>query len=178
MSVLPAEAPWIPSIPPLAPGGLIHVIIDTPRGSRSKYKFDKVSGLFTLSRILPPGLQFPCDFGFIPGTIGEDGDALDVALISEESSIVGCLITVRLLGLLRAHQIDQGKNVRNDRFVAVPATAVNVPKQRDLRDVAGMQLDALENFFVVYNQLQGRKFVPERREGAQAARRALHQGMH
>ena len=176
--MLPAEAPWIPSIPPLAPGGLIHVIVDTPRGSRCKYKFDKASGLFTLSRILPPGLHFPCDFGFIPGTVGEDGDALDVVLISDESSVVGCLVTVRLLGLLRAHQIDQGRNVRNDRFVAVPATPVNVPKQRDLRDVARDQLDALENFFVVYNQLQGRKFVPERREGAQAARKALQQGMH
>lgn len=176
--MLPAEAPWIPSIPPLASGGLIHVIIDTPRGSRSKYKFDKASGMFKLSRILPPGLQFPCDFGFIPGTVGEDGDALDVALVSEESSIVGCLMTVRLLGLLRARQIDNGRSVRNDRFLAVPATPVNVPRQKDLRDVARVQLDAMENFFVVYNQLQGRRFVPERREGAQAARRALQQGMH
>lgn len=176
--MLLAEAPWIPSIPPLASSGLIHVIIDTPRGTRSKYKFDKTSGLFRLSRILPPGLQFPCDFGFIPGTVGEDGDALDVALVSEESGIVGCLMTVRLLGLLRARQIEDGKSIRNDRFVAVPATPLNVPKQRDLRDVANAQLDALEDFFVVYNQLQGRTFVPERRDGAQAARKALQQGMH
>lgn len=176
--MLPAEAPWIPTIPPLASSGLIHVIIDTPRGSRSKYKFDKVSGLFKLSRILPAGLQFPCDFGFIPGTIGEDGDALDVALMSEESSIVGCLMTVRLLGVLRARQIDSGKSIRNDRFVAVPATPVNTPRQKDLRDLARAQLDALEDFFVVYNQLQGRKFVPERRDGAQAARQALRRGMH
>ena len=63
----PPEAIWIASIPPLAAGGLVHAIIDTPRGSRSKYKFDKASGLFKLSRILPAGMHFPCDFGFIPG---------------------------------------------------------------------------------------------------------------
>jgi len=178
ISMPPPEAIWIASIPPLAAGGLVHAIIDTPRGSRSKYKFDKASGLFKLSRVLPAGMHFPCDFGFIPGTTGEDGDALDIALLSEESGIVGCLMTVRLLGMLRARQIDKRISVRNDRFLAVPVTPVNSPAQKDLRDIAATQLDDLERFFVTYNRLQGRRFIPERRDGAKAAYRALRQGMH
>jgi len=164
-------------IAPLASGGLVHVIIDTPRGSCNKYKLDEASGLFKLSRILPDGLHFPCDFGFIPATAGEDGDALDVALVSEFPSFAGCLMTARLLGVIRALQTEKGKTIRNDRLVAVPVTPANRPKQRDLRDVPRAWLDALEHFFIAYNQAQGRALRVQSRGGARAAQQALHSGI-
>ena len=81
---------------------LVHVIIDTPRGSRNKFKFDEKLGCFKLSRILPAGHVFPYDFGSIPGTRGEAGDALDVLIITDEPAFPGCLITTRLIGVIVA----------------------------------------------------------------------------
>jgi inorganic pyrophosphatase len=164
-------------IAPQAAYGLVHVIIDTPFGSCQKYKFDDNAGLFKLSRILPRGMRFPCDFGFIPETLGEDGDALDVAVLNDAASFTGCLMTVRLLGLIRATQTEKHHRIRNDRLIAVPVTPVNRPLQRDIRDVQEERLIALEQFFVSYNTAQGRPFRLRGRQGAAAARRALERGI-
>jgi inorganic pyrophosphatase len=153
------------------------LIVDTPLGSSNKYKFDAKSGLFKLSRILPGGMHFPCDFGSIPGTVGEDGDALDVAVLSECPSFVGCLMSARLLGVIRARQTENAKTIRNDRLLAIPVTPVNKPKQRDIRDIAAERLEALEEFFIAYNRAQGRNFKPEGRSGIRAARRTLRIGI-
>lgn len=83
---------------------LVNVIIDTPRGSRNKFKFDQKLGCFKLSRILPAGHVFPYDFGSIPGTRGEDCDALDVLVVMDEPAFPGCLITVGLIGVIVASQ--------------------------------------------------------------------------
>src|SRR5689334_23970898 len=77
--------------------GLVNVIIDTPKGSRNKFKFDEQVQCFRLSRILPLGACFPYDFGGIPGTAAEDGDPLDVLVIAQEGSFVGCLLTAKLI---------------------------------------------------------------------------------
>src|SRR5436190_23071792 len=69
--------------------GLVNVIIDTPKGSRNKFKYDEELGLFRLSKVLPLGSSFPYDFGFIPGTRGEDGDALDVLVLLDEAAMPG-----------------------------------------------------------------------------------------
>src|SRR4051794_30156861 len=80
--------------------GRIHVIIDTPRGSRNKFKYDEELGVFRLGKVLPLGAYFPYDFGFIPSTRGEDGDPLDVLVLSEEPAFCGCLVSALLLGVL------------------------------------------------------------------------------
>ena len=89
--------------------GLVRVVIDTPRGSRNKYKFDEELGLFKLSRVLPAGLSFPFDFGSIPGTRAEDGDALDVLVMTEAPLYVGCLVHVHLVGIMRATQREEAR---------------------------------------------------------------------
>ena len=73
----------------------INVVIDTPKGSRNKYKYDEDQGLFRVSRVLPAGMQFPYDFGSVPRTLAEDGDALDVLVLTESPTFAGCLVTVR-----------------------------------------------------------------------------------
>jgi hypothetical protein len=84
--------------------------------SRNKYKFGVDLGLSKLSRVLPEGLHFPYDFGFIPGTSGDDGDALDVVAITDTPSFVGCLMSVRLIGVIAAKQTGKRNTVRSDRF--------------------------------------------------------------
>ena len=147
----------------------INVVIDTPKGSRNKYKYDEVLGLFRLSRVLPVGAQFPYDFGSIPRTCADDGDALDVLVLMEEPTFVGCLVTVRLVGVLRARQRKGSKMIRNDRLIAVAETSVNRPKIHSLDDVGGEELKQIEHFFASYNRAQRRVFVPAGRAGPQAA---------
>ncbi len=84
----------------------MNVIIDTPKGSRNKFAWDKNRTLFELSGVLPAGAIFPYDFGFIPGTLGEDGDALDVLVLMDEPAFCGCLVRSRLLGVIEAKQTE------------------------------------------------------------------------
>src|SRR5688500_13414908 len=84
--------------------GLANVIIDTPKGSRNKFKFNEDKGLFKLKHVLPAGMVFPFDFGFLPNTLTEDGDPLDVLILSEAPTFAGCLIETRIIGVLEAEQ--------------------------------------------------------------------------
>jgi inorganic pyrophosphatase len=161
-------------IDPRSPGGRqISVVVDTPRGSRNKYKYDEQLGLFRLSRILPSGMSFPYDFGSVPRTRAADGDALDVLILTEAPTFVGCLLTVRLLGVLRATQKEKGKSIRNDRLIAIPETPVNHPAIRDLRQLDQNRIEEVEQFFLSYNRVQGREFRPGQRLGQQQAYRLL-----
>src|SRR4051794_7660199 len=101
--------------------GNVNVIIDTPKGSRNKFKYDADHALFKLTKILPAGSAFPFDFGYIPGTQGEDGDPIDVLVLMDEAAFVGCLVPARLIGVIEAEQTEDGKTLRNDRLIAVAA---------------------------------------------------------
>lgn len=174
----PVEPPagmfdWGMSLPPRNEAGLVHVVIDTPKGSSNKYKYDPRLRLFKLSRVLPLGMHFPCDFGAIPGTAAADGDALDVAVIMEHPSFTGCLLTVRLIGVLEAEQTEKGRTIRNDRLIAVPETPVNKPEERQLGDLPRESMAQLELFFVGYNRAHGRHFKPLARRGPRYAERLL-----
>ena len=153
--------------------GLVRVVIDTPAGSRNKYKFDAELEVFKLSRILPAGMTFPFDFGSVPGTRAEDGDALDVLVLGEASLFVGCLVHVRLIGVLRATQTERRVTIRNDRLVGALETPVNKAAFRELREVSRQNLRDIEHFFRSYNEAQGRRFEISGRGGAKAAERIL-----
>jgi inorganic pyrophosphatase len=157
--------------------GLVRVIIDTPRGSRNKYKFDEQLGLFKLSRVLPVGMSFPFDFGSIPGTRAEDGDALDVLVLNEAPLFAGCLVLVHLIGVIRAKQTERGKTIRNDRLLGVIETPVNQPVIRDVKTLPKEQLREIEHFFRSYNEAQGRRFVVTGRAGPNVAQRMLKRAM-
>jgi inorganic pyrophosphatase len=151
----------------------INVVIDTPKGSRNKYKYDEALGLFRLSRVLPAGMSFPYDFGSVPRTRAEDGDALDVLVLADAPTFPGCLVTVELLGVLRARQKEKGKTLRNDRLIAIVETPVNAPQIHDINELDADRLRDIEHFFISYNRAQGREFVPEGRLGHAAAERIL-----
>jgi len=160
------------SIPPRE-NGLVNVIVDTPRGSATKLKFDRDHGCFRLSHILPAGHTFPFDFGSIPGTLADDGDALDVLLLIDAPTAPGCLVSARLIGVLTARQTEKGKTVRNDRLVAVPVTEVNRPGIRRLDELDPARIDEIEHFFYSYNLAHGRRFKPLGRLGPRKAEQIL-----
>ncbi|MDY6948601.1 MAG: inorganic diphosphatase [Pseudomonadota bacterium] len=159
-------------LPALDPDtGLVRVVIDTPKGSRNKYKFDAKLGVITLSRILPAGMAFPYDFGSIPSTCAEDGDALDVMVLTDAPLLAGCLVQVHLIGVIRATQKEKRRMVRNDRLLATIQTPVNRPEITRLEQVAAQQLRDIEHFFQSYNQAQGREFRISGRGGARQAQK-------
>lgn len=155
----------------------INVVIDTPKGSRNKYKYDEALGLFRLSRILPAGMQFPYDFGSVPRTCADDGDALDVLVLMDTPTFAGCLVEVHLVGVLRARQKEKRRTIRNDRLIAVVETPVNRPNMHGIDEVGDDRLSEIEHFFVAYNHAQGREFTPTGRLGPQAAERLLAKAM-
>ena len=160
-----------------ADSGRLNVVVDTPKGSRNKYKFDEEHGQWRLSKVLPQGLSFPCDFGFLPSTRGEDGDPVDVLLLMDEAAFPGCVVPARLIGVLEAEQTEQGKAVRNDRLVAVVETPYNPAEYHSLEEVSPQRLDEIEHFFISYNQVEGRQFKPLARRGAHDAQALLEQVM-
>src|ERR1700685_2197423 len=83
-----------------------RAIVDTPKGRRNKFNYDPESNLFKPGGLLPEGMMFPFDFGFIPSTLGEDGDPLDVLVLMDAPAHVGCLIDVRIIGFIKAEQSD------------------------------------------------------------------------
>ena len=174
MVVVPLER-----IPPRDSGsGRVHVIVDTPAGSRNKYKYDPELKAFRLGRILPQGAVFPHDFGFIPGTRAPDGDPLDVMVLGLAPAFPGCVITARLLGVIRARQVEHRRSIRNDRLIAAAETPVNPSTfAKGLRSLSEVQLRAMEHFFESYNSFQGREFSVTGRGNARAAAAIVAQGI-
>lgn len=139
--------------------GRVTAVIDTPKGSRGKYKYAPDSGLFRLNKLLPVGAYFPYNFGFIPNTLAEDGDALDVLVIMEEPVHIGAILNVRIIGILRAEQTENdGRTFRNDRLLAVLDTPQNPPEFSHYRDLPARRLTEIEHFFLSYNLMEGRAF--------------------
>ncbi|QJB36570.1 inorganic diphosphatase [Chitinophaga oryzae] len=139
----------------------VKVVIETPRGSTEKYDYDKKSGYFLLKKILPAGMVFPYDFGFIPGTRGEDGDPLDIMVLSEFRSFPGCMMECRLLGAIIAEQgKEKQKKVRNDRYLAVPICSGAFQYLHDIDQLPPEMTVQLEDFFINYNKAEGKVFQP------------------
>ena len=139
----------------------IDIIIETPKGCRNKYAYDEGSGGFRLKKILPAGAVFPFDFGFIPGTRGEDGDPMDVLVIMDEPAYPGCIVESRIIGALKAKQTERNKKTeRNDRLIAVSVVSNSYSEVRSLQDINKNILDEIEHFFISYNEQAGKKFEP------------------
>jgi inorganic pyrophosphatase len=142
-----------------AHGKLLNVIIETPAGSQHKYAFDEKTGLFRLKKTLPMGSVFPFDFGFIPGTKGEDGDPLDILVIMERPVFPGCLLECRVLGIMTATQQHKHEDpVRNDRLVGVSATSPLYHNLEKIRDLNKELRKEIEHFFENYNREEGKVF--------------------
>jgi inorganic pyrophosphatase len=157
---------------------MIEVVVETPAGSRCKYDHDPERDRFKLKKMLPAGMVFPYDFGYIPGTLGEDGDPLDIILIAECSHFPGCVVECRLIGGFKALQKDPKEKIklRNDRFFAVPASSIMFEKIKELKDLPTQLLDELEAFFVQYNKMEGKEFTVKGKMNSRQAGKLVEAG--
>lgn len=141
--------------------GNVTAIIESPKGSGQKYDYDPEMKLFKLVKILPAGMVFPFDFGFIPNTLGEDGDPLDIIVISEFRSFPGCAMECRIIGAIKALQTERnGEKMRNDRFLGVPVVSELFRDVTRVEHLPERILEQLRNFFRNYNEQAGKEFDP------------------
>src|SRR5690242_3942154 len=160
-------------LPPLDGNDKIQVIIETPRGSRNKYAFNTELKVFALKKVLPAGMTFPYDFGFVPSTLAEDGDPLDVLVLMDEPAFPGCLLKCRLIGVIEGEQGKKKKKERNDRLVAVENANHSYAHIKHVRDLGKKFLRELEEFFVNYHELTGKKYRILDVKGPSQARRCV-----
>lgn len=146
------------NIPTFASGneeGRVHAVIETPRNIRYKYAFDHKLGVFRLRSTLPEGLQWPYDYGFIPQTLADDGDPLDILVLTDIPTFTGCLMEARVLGVVRLAK----DGVENDRILAAPTQVDGVSQPSDafadVDDVPKNTLDDISRFLIEYSQEQG-----------------------
>jgi inorganic pyrophosphatase len=138
--------------------GSCRAIIETPKGNRGKYDYDPETDLFELAKMLPDGMSFPVDFGFVPSTLCDDGDPLDVMVLCEEASPVGALVQVRLIGVLEAEETEEGRVERNDRLLAIPLKSHLYASAKNLDDLEPAFLDNVSQFWINKAKLEGKSF--------------------
>ena len=157
---------------------IVNAVIETPGGSRNKFKYDSELGFFALSGVLPEGMVFPHAFGFIPQTKAADGDPEDVLILMDEPSFAGCVVSSRLIGVIEAEQTEtDGKSERNDRLVAVAAHSRDYSEVQTFDDLNKNMLKELEQFFVNYNKERGKKFRVLAMRGPQHALKLLKKSL-
>jgi len=141
-------------IPTWADEQHLHVVVETPRGSRAKLNFDSRRKFFTLSKPLMAGLTYPYDWGFIPSTKAEDGDPLDVLIIHDAATFPGLVLKCRPIGILEIVQTKKGRKERNDRIFAVPDRAPFEGELQDIRRLPQRAVEELEKFFAATDALE------------------------
>jgi inorganic pyrophosphatase len=134
----------------------LNVYVEIPSGSRNKYELDKETGLLRLDRILFAAVHYPGDYGLLPRTLAEDGDPLDVLVMTTEPTFPGCLILARPVGVF----LMEDEGLRDAKVLTVP---VADPFQRQIRDIADVPphfLEEVRHFFTVYKDLEGKRVRP------------------
>ncbi|HVN93406.1 MAG TPA: inorganic diphosphatase [Terracidiphilus sp.] len=144
--------------PTLKKDHLVQVIIETPADSRNKFAFDPEQGIFALKAVLPAGMVFPYDFGFLPRTIAPDGDPIDVLLLMDQPAFPGVAVRARLIGVIEGEQIEGKKKTRNDRLIAVAEANHAYANVRKLKDLPRKWMNEVEEFFVSYHKLEGKTY--------------------
>ncbi|HYD04122.1 MAG TPA: inorganic diphosphatase [Reyranella sp.] len=155
--------------------GDITVVVETPKASHNKYKYDPRAHALQLGAVLAEGLAFPYDFGFIPSTLGDDGDPLDVLLFLDHGVPPGTVATARLIGVLEVRQRteQERKWKRNDRFLAVATHAHAHQHLKTLADLRPNLLEEIESFFTHYAGLNGKQLEVLARKGPRRAEKLV-----
>lgn len=147
----------------------MNVIIEIPRNSRNKYEIDKETGMIALDRVLHTAQVYPFDYGFVPKTLWDDGDALDMVVLTTEPLAPGILVHVRPVAIL--DMVDSGD--ADAKLLGVPVSDPRWADTKDLSDVNPHTLKEIEHFFLTYKQLQNKKVELNGWKGAADARDAF-----
>ena len=157
--------------------GTCRAIIETPKGCRNKFDYDPETGLFKLGGLLPEGMVFPFDFGFIPSTLADDGDPVDILVLMDAPAHVGCLLEVRIVGAMTAEQSERGTKEKNDRLLGVAIHSYQHEHIESIEDVSSTLLEQVEEFFISYNRQRGKTFKVTGTNGPKKALRLLKAGI-
>lgn len=169
-------------IPPFPNGcksseGIVHAIIETCKNSPHKYALKNEYGIIAFSEVLPAGMRWPYDYGFVPKTLADDGDPLDILVLTDEALFSGCLIETRVIGAVRLTK----NGVENDRLIAVPQPSPGAPKPTDAYKEISDLPEALRNeivdFLISYSERQGNTIDVRAVVGADEARKSIKRTM-
>ncbi len=153
-----------------------QVIIEIPKGSCNKYDFDPEQKIFGVKTVLPAGMAFPYDFGFIPSTKAEDGDPTDVLVLMDEPAFPGCLLKCRLIGIIEGEEGSKKKMIRNDRVVAIEQANHSYAKVTNIDNLGKILIQELEEFFVNHHRLSDKHYRILDVRGPGEARRRIKNG--
>jgi inorganic pyrophosphatase len=156
---------------------MLRVVIETPKGSRNKFAFDPKQQIFELKKVLPAGMTFPYDFGFVPSTKADDGDPVDVLVLMDEPAFPGCVLTCRPIGVIEGEQGNKKDKERNDRIVAVEQDAHSWADIKTMDDLGKEFCRELEEFFVNYHKLSAEQYRVLGVKGPAQARKLVKSGM-
>lgn len=149
----------------------VTVMIEIPKGSRNKYEYDKEKRAFKFDRMLFSAVHYPSDYGFIPETLAEDGDALDVLVLVWEPTFPGCIIEARPVGVFRMRD-EKGMD---DKILCVPIQDPLWNYIENLSNVPPHLLKEIEHFFSIYKDLEGKRTEIQGWEGQESATRIIHE---
>ena len=155
------------------PPELVNGIIEIPKGSRAKYEVDKDSGLIKLDRVLYASMYYPLNYGFIPQTLGEDHDALDIVVLTQVSVVPLCIVPSKVIGVMR--MIDKGE--ADDKIIAVAADDVSVSHIKDVKDLPEYFRVELKHFFENYKTLENKKVVVDEFQSKEQAMEIITEGI-
>lgn len=150
----------------------VNAVIEIPRDSVNKYEYDKALHVFKLDRTLFSPVHYPGDYGFVPCTLGQDGDPLDVLVLVEAPSFPGCLIEVRPIGVLK--MVDQGK--KDEKILAVAQSDPLYQQVTECTQVPPHQLREIEHFFSIYKYLEDKRTELAGWGNAETARQIIVEG--
>ena len=159
----------IGKIPARNGDGAVNVFVEIPKGGHNKYELDEALGVLRFDRSLHPAVHYPAEYGFVPGTKGEDGERLDALVLIDEPTFPGCLVEARLLGALRI----EGSGGIEHKLLTAPVAEPRFAELRDLADVPQHSLRELEHFFEVFKELEGSDVTSRGWVDAAAAEEAL-----
>ena len=164
------------NLPPVTEEGDVHVVVETPRGSRVKFAYDPKLESFILSKSLLTGLTYPHDWGFVPSTKADDGDPVDIMVIHDAATFPGIVLTCRIIGILQIKQKSKRKTERNDRLFAVPRRSHSEQGLRDVRGLSTPIQQELEKFFIATDELEDKKLEIMGWKGPKIAMKAIKDG--
>lgn len=150
-----------------------HVVVEIPKGSTNKYEYDEDLGIFKLDRVLFSPLHYPGDYGFMPQTLGKDGDPLDGLVLVTNPTFPGIVIESRPIGVLE--MVDNGDS--DDKILCVPVDDIRFEEIQDLEDVQKHQLKEIAHFFEAYKHLEGKKVEIKGWHGKKRAMEIVEEAM-